>query len=385
MKKADHIDNQSLINAAELPNPSTENRLVWLSVFVFWTMIGAIAAVQEYIAIETRGAPVSFWRTLITNLPIYFWAVSTPLVFRAERRFPLGDRRKWGTVLPFHIIFSLLSAAAYLGLISLVTVALRDEPFSLSAVGDYFRYRFGRAFHVSVLTYWAILGFGFALDFYRQMKTSEVEAARAEQELETRLVQAKLDSLKMQIHPHFLFNTLNTISAIMSDDIKGARRVIARLSELLRLNLESSDRQTIALGKELELLNLYLDIERERFREKLAVSLHAPPETLDCQVPHFILQPLVENAVKHGIANQKEKGRINIDIRQSGNHLRIEIEDNGSGPPETSRRGIGLQNTRERLEKLYRGNYEFALKKSEKGGTRVCLTLPFQTDPGEDG
>ena len=357
----------------------SDSPLIWLFVFIFWTLIGAIAAVQEYIAIETRGVEVSILRITITNLPIYFWAIATPLIFYLGRKFLLSDKQKWMIVLPVHLMFSLVFAAFYLGIVAITTEAMRDEPLLWENVWGYFQYRFGRAFHVSVLTYWAVLGFGFALDFYKRLQIREFQSAKTELELETRLVQAKLDSLKMQLNPHFLFNTLNTVSAIMSDDLKGARRMIARLSELLRINLETSHQQKISLKEELDLLNLYLDIERERFKEKLEIRADVPTDVWECKVPHFILQPLVENAIKHGIANNKTQGIIEISAKQNGDYLNIQIDDNGAGLHEDLQKGVGLSNTNERLEKLYGEDFELNLMESKSGGVSVLLKIPFET------
>lgn len=356
----------------------SDSRFIWLLVFIFWTLIGAIAAVQEYVAIETRGVEVSFLRILITNLPIYFWAITTPLIFYLGRRFLLSDKKKWTIILPVHLILGLIFASVYLGIVAVTTEAMRDEPLLWKNIWGYFQYRFGRAFHVSVLTYWAVLGFGFALDFYKRLQIREFQSAKTELELETRLVQANLDSLKMQLNPHFLFNTLNTVSAIMSDDLKGARRMIARLSELLRINLETSNQQKISLKEELDLLNLYLDIERERFKEKLKIKLDVPTEFWECKVPHFILQPLVENAIKHGIANNKTQGIIDISAKNIGSHLQIQVDDNGAGLSLDANSGVGLSNTRERLEKLYGEDFELILTDSKSGGVSVLLKIPFE-------
>ena len=351
------------------------SRIVWLSVLLFWTLIGAIAAVQEYIAIETRGVEVSWSRIILANLPIYFWAVLTPFIFAFGQKFALNDRKNLIFILPFHLISSLLFASIYLGIVALVSELLRGKPLELERVFGYFWYRVGRAFHVSVLTYWAVLGFGFAIDFYRRLQERELQSAKTELELETQLVQAKLDSLKMQLNPHFLFNTLNTVSAIMSNDLKGARRVIARLSELLRINLEASNKQTTSLKEEMDLLNLYLDIERERFAEKLTIKINVPISTWECVVPHFILQPLVENAIKHGINNIKEKGLIEITAKKEADSLNIQIRDNGKGVSPDFRHGVGLTNTVERLKKLYGDKYKMKLG-SDLEGTTISLWIP---------
>ncbi|MCO6511028.1 MAG: histidine kinase, partial [Aridibacter famidurans] len=350
--------------------------LLWLAVLLFWTLIGAIAAVQEYVAIETRGSEVSIVRIVVSNLPIYFWALATPFIFVLGSNYPLNDSKRKAAFVALHLGLSLVFAAAYLALVAVVSESLRDEALNAADLWGYFKYRFGRAFHVSVLTYWAVLGFGFAVDSYSRLKQRELEAARTELELETRLVQAKLDSLKMQLNPHFLFNTLNTVSAIMSDDLKGARRVIARLSEILRINLESSNRQTVPLKKEIELLELYLEIEQERFKGNLNVEIDVPADALDCEVPHFILQPLVENALKHGLPGAGSDGRIEIRAQMDGPALRLSVRDNGRGIGSSPEFGVGLRNTEERLTKLYGGNADLSITRVAEGGTEAQIVIP---------
>ncbi|REJ78742.1 MAG: hypothetical protein DWQ47_04660 [Acidobacteria bacterium] len=357
--------------------PFADNRAaLWLIVFLFWTLIGAIASVQEYVAIETRGSEVSILRIVISNLPIYFWAVGTPLIFYLGRRFPFNDPEKKLVFIVLHLVLGLVFAAVYLGLVAFVAEAFRDEPMTAADLWGYFRYRFGRAFHVSVLTYWAVLGFGFAADSYASLKRKELESAKTELELEKRLVQANLDSLKMQLNPHFLFNTLNTVSAIMSDDLKGARRVIARLSEILRINLDSSNRQTVPLRKEMELLGLYLDIEKERFGDRLEIDIDVSEEILDCEVPHFILQPLVENALKHGLSATESGGRIGISGTREGDIVTLQVRDNGRGLDGEPEYGVGLTNTRERLRKLYGEKSYLRVSGIEGGGTLAELSVP---------
>lgn len=370
------------INTPETPF-ADRSAVVWLFVFVFWTLIGAIASVQEYVAIETRGSEVSMFRIVVSNLPIYFWAIGTPFIFYLGRAFPVNHPDRQVPHIGLHLALGLVFAALYLAIVALVAEALRDEPLNAASLWGYFRYRFGRAFHVSVLTYWAVLGFGFAVDSYARLKRRELEAAKTELELEKRLVQANLDSLKMQLNPHFLFNTLNTVSAIMSDDLKGARRVIARLSEILRINLDSSDRQTAPLRKEMELLGLYLEIEQERFKDRLKVTIDIADDVLDCEVPHFILQPLVENALRHGLTDSESGGRIEILGSRDGGAVRLRVRDNGRGivsPPEY---GVGLRNTEERLKKLYGEGSALRISKIEGGGTEAEMIVPCRADDDE--
>jgi LytS/YehU family sensor histidine kinase len=206
-------------------------------------------------------------------------------------------------------------------------------------------------------------------------------------QLQAQLAQAQLQALKMQLHPHFLFNTLHAISSLMRRDVDAAERMIARLSDLLRLTLENVGAQETSLRQELEFLESYLEIEKTRFRDRLQVKMDIEPETLDARVPNLILQPLVENAVRHGVAPHAAPGLIEISARLKENKLEIQVRDNGAGLPDARRaqikEGVGLANTRARLEQLYGAGALFGLSNRDKGGLVVSLTIPFRVE-GKD-
>jgi LytS/YehU family sensor histidine kinase len=186
----------------------------------------------------------------------------------------------------------------------------------------------------------------------------------------------------MQLQPHFLFNTLHAISALMHRDVAAADRMIARLSELLRMSLDTASEQEVSLSRELEFIRPYLDIERNRFGDRLAVEMKIDPEALDAQVPNLVLQPLVENAIRHGISNRAAAGRIEIHATRLNGDVVLRVSDDGPGMPaggaESLKLGVGLNNTRARLEHLYGGDFRFELGNASTGGFEVHVTIPYR-------
>jgi sensor histidine kinase YesM len=233
-------------------------------------------------------------------------------------------------------------------------------------------------FHLNLATFWVILGIGAAFDYYRKFRERELRATQ----LESRLAQAQLDVLRMQLQPHFLFNTLHTISAYMQEgDIEAADHMIARLSELLRLAIDGVHTQEVPLRRELEFVQRYLDIQQIRFNEQLRVRVDVAPDVLDAMVPSLLLQPLVENAIRHGISPRAEGGTVALRIARAGPELHIDIEDDGVGLEAAASRGVGkgvgLANTRARLTQLHGTAQRFDVRDRPEGGVRVSLALPF--------
>jgi LytS/YehU family sensor histidine kinase len=233
--------------------------------------------------------------------------------------------------------------------------------------------------HISVLIYGTILGVGYAFNYYVKFREREARASQ----LEAQLAQAQLHALKMQLHPHFLFNTLNGISGLVRDGSnKAAVRMIAGLSDLLRHTLDTEAQQEVPLRRELEFLELYLDIQQMRFPDRLRVRMEVAPETLDAQVPNLILQPLVENAVRHGIAPRAAPGTVGISARRDDSLLEIKVYDDGPGLRPNTRTGegggIGLANTRARLAQLYGTGHRFDVRDRPEGGVEATLVVPFR-------
>jgi sensor histidine kinase YesM len=228
-----------------------------------------------------------------------------------------------------------------------------------------------------LMTYLFLIGLAYALAYRRE---SEARALNTSQ-LETRLVEAQLQALQRQLHPHFLFNTLNTISGLIRTDPDGADAMIDRLGDLLRMTLHKSGIQEVSLKEELDVLQKYVEIERTRFGNRLNIEMHVQPETLDAQVPSLVLQPLVENAIRHGIAPNARPGWIAVHAERESNELVLQVLDSGDGlPPDrlmALNRGVGLDNTRARLAHLYRDHFEFTFSNLERGFC-VTIRIPFE-------
>jgi two-component system, LytTR family, sensor kinase len=230
------------------------------------------------------------------------------------------------------------------------------------------------------LFYALLLGIGHLVLYYRRYRERE----QAAEQLARGLTEARLQALKMQLQPHFLFNTLNAISALIPAEAKPARRMLARLGDLLRTTLEHEATQEVTLREELAFLEPYLEIEQARLEDRLTVVMKIAPETLDARVPHLILQPLVENAVRHGIAARIEPGRVEISASRGPDDrfLQLEIRDDGGGVDrnheDRPRRGVGLSNIRSRLEQLYGAEHRFKLENQVAGGVLVRISLPFR-------
>jgi LytS/YehU family sensor histidine kinase len=243
-------------------------------------------------------------------------------------------------------------------------------------------------FHGSVITYWIILGIQATFGYYRQYQERRRQALQLElqaSELKSRLVQAQLSALKGQLQPHFLFNTLNAIMVLVRQE-KGrqAEEMLARLSDLLRSVLEDVEAQEVPLRRELESLQLYLSIEEVRFQDRLRVEISTEPATLDAAVPHLSLQPIVENAVRHGIGRRSVAGRIEISAAQVNGSLQIQVRDDGPGLPPgglDATRGIGLANTRARLQQLYGDAARLTVENGPHGGAVATLVLPYRVEP----
>jgi LytS/YehU family sensor histidine kinase len=236
-----------------------------------------------------------------------------------------------------------------------------------------------------MMTYWTVVGLSHALHFHREAQERALTAAQ----LEARLAEAQLQALQRQLHPHFLFNTLHTISALIHRDAEAADEMLARLSDLLRLTLDRLGIQEVTLKEELEFLGKYLEIERTRFGERLVVDMQIEPETLDICVPNLVLQPLVENAMRHGIAPRLGGGRLQIVARLTGDRLWMMVRDNGAGLPKAKldafNHGVGLSNTRSRLEHLYPRNHRFEFHEPSDGGLAVTIEIPAAAETDQEG
>lgn len=240
-------------------------------------------------------------------------------------------------------------------------------------------------FHSNLVTYWVLVGATCGYNYYVRYREGQLHAAQ----LSTQLAQAQLQTLRTQLHPHFLFNTLNAIATLVHRDPEAADQMIARLSDLLRLTLEGIGVQEVPLANEIDFLRGYLEIEQARFGDRLTVDMQIPPEVLGARIPYLILQPLVENAIRHGIAPRSQPGRVVIRAKSKNGFLVLEVRDSGpglaAGSDTDTRQGMGLSNTRSRLEKLYGEHQRFEMKNGSNGGFVVTLTFPLQLTSAADG
>ncbi len=361
------------------------NWRLWLAIIGGWTLFGVFFSCQIYLQFAYLGRPESFVRVIIAWLVCsYLWALLTPLVFYLARRFPLEREaifRRAAIHLFFGSLFSLLQLGAYT-FVHQWLIGDTSKPFLPL---QKFQYLLVAEFHFNLLIYCAILGLHQAFDYYRRFREREQRAAQLELEaaqLETQLTRAQLDALKMQLHPHFLFNTLNTISVLMKEDTEAANRMLVRLSELLRVALKSTNTNEITLRQELEFLRSYLEIEQTRFQDRLKISIEAAPDTLEARVPNLILQPLVENAIRHAVAPRADETLVEICAERQNGYLHLIVRDDGDGISKqtTESNGIGLPNTQARLEKLYGAAQTFELSQPNKSGLQVSITIPFRTN-----
>ncbi|HEV2149574.1 MAG TPA: sensor histidine kinase [Longimicrobiaceae bacterium] len=365
------------------PQPPDRHELrigaLWKPILGFWALYWA-----AYAAIQTVawGLDPGSYYTLPTAARLLeefceaaLWALLTPLIFWLSGRFPIG-RGSWHRNGPLHVGAALLITGVYEYLTFHVHNLLAHppaerHPSNLAAMAAHVldvQYRLQLFFYLAILTA------GWALHTYRDLQRQQLAAAR----LQAQLSEARLQALRMQLHPHFLFNTLNTISNLTQRDPRDARRVIARLGELLRRALESTE-QEIPLGEELRFAQGYLDIVRARFGERLRIELQVAPSLEDALVPTLILQPVLENAVEHGVAASLADGWIGVEVEREGEVLRLRVSDNGPGfRGREVVEGVGIRNTRARLEQLYGQAGRLTLRDTDGGGATVELVLPYR-------
>jgi sensor histidine kinase YesM len=353
----------------------------WSLILGAYTLFGLFLASQTYVAYSRGEWPISPYRILGVELAYgYLWAAITPLVLWLARRFRI-ERESWLRSLLIHLGVSLfigISTRIIHDLMFFYAAGNGSRPLSLTRLllNVYMIFDYG------ALIYWLIILITYVFDYYRRYREGEIRASR----LEAQLAQSQLQALKMQLHPHFLFNTLNSISALLHKDIAIADTMIARLGDFLRLTLENSGTQNVTLQEELEFLKCYLEIERIRFRDRLTIRIHADPDALEGLVPNLILQPIVENAIRHGIAPRSAAGLIEVRARCQDGMLQVLVSDNGPGLPSNGssavlREGVGLANTQARLQQLYGSAHRLDLENAPAGGLTVILEIPFKTEP----
>jgi sensor histidine kinase YesM len=346
--------------------------LKWLLGFLTWTGIGLAFAAQFYVSSTRSGQPVSWFSAIGWSLgDWYVWALLSIVVLRLARRFPL-EGRQWAVCLAIHVCGSLVTSVTYIFIRSGLALWQGHSRGQSANFLEIFNSLLVKTLFFNALIYWVIVSVAHALNYYRRYRERELRAS----ELERNLTAAKLKTLQMQLNPHFLFNTLHAISALMHKDVNAADRMISRLSDLLRRALDSSEAQEVPLWQEIDFLKRYLEIEQARFGDRLEVRFEIAEGTSDLLVPNLILQPLVENAIKHGIEPHARRGVVQVSASRNGNRFQLEVCDNGGGLSAGYDERIGLANTRSRLEQLYGSDHEFAIQTGASGGVVVTLGIP---------
>jgi two-component sensor histidine kinase len=385
--------------------PMSERRQRWMILGLIlggWTLLAVVLATHYYLVLYVMQhaladliaaaqsslnealAEATFWPGMVRRYLIecYLWCLLAFIIFWLRRRFPL-DQRHWLRSCLVHLPASagiaLLESALLLGVSQLLSGESLEGELDLPVLLLICLFMFP----INVFYYWVILGVSQTLEYYRRYRQRELQTSQ----LEARLAQTQLQVLKMQLHPHFLFNTLNAISALIHQDVEVADRMIARLGELLRSTLENADRQEVPLKQELDFIQPYVEIEKARLGPRLTVEMEVDPAAMDARVPNLILQPLVENAIRHGIAPRPEPGRIAIRARRERNVLHLVVHDDGPGLAQRDgapvKEGIGLANTRARLQQLYGADHSFQLSNGAGRGLMVVITIPFREANGD--
>jgi two-component system LytT family sensor kinase len=350
----------------------------FLIVFGAWTLIGLFYLSQDAGRRSFFGDPRPWQETMYWAVRVYVSAAFTPLILWLGRRWPI-ERPHLVLRSAGHVLAAAVYAVGEVAVETFVLVHTSPPGFAVAA-------SYGRSvaillifgFHANVISYGVILGIQSGFRYYRRYREREIDAS----ELRAQIASARLSALKMQLQPHFLFNTLNAIMVLVRQQRgQKAEETLGRFSDLLRAVLSDIDAQEVPLERELEYIRLYLSIEEVRFPDRLRMEIDAGPEVLPATVPHMGLQPLVENAVRHGIAKNSGAGLIAIRAVRADGELQISVSDNGPGMPAggiNGSKGIGLANTRKRLNQLYGEGAALELRAREGGGTVAMITIPFR-------
>ena len=350
-----------------------------LLVLGVWTAVGLFRAVERWTLdpVSSERLEFGFREALAQNLLFsYLWAAFTPMVAALARRHALGSHghaRVFGVHFAASAFFAILHGAAF----AVLYPTLMGMPFApvrqiraVPSVLTIFLF-------ANLLTYWGIVGVCWTIQALRLSRERELRASQ----LEAQLAGARLVRLQTQLHPHFLFNALNSVLPLVFRDREAAAQTILRLEELLRRSLEADAAQLVPLSRELEFLEMYLEIQKTRFQDRLQVAFDVPADLFSARVPNLILQPLVENAIKHGVSAQPGSGRVEISARRENGMLVLRVRDDGPGlvdaPPRAGGSGVGLANTRERLQQLYGDDQRLELENAPEGGLEVTVGLPF--------
>jgi two-component system LytT family sensor kinase len=363
------------------PMPTLRWTTILLWALAVATPLGWSSVAFVYFGMLAVGRPLTFEHALLAGLQDWYpWAALSPLIFWLGRRFRL-EGRGWAVALPVHLACGTAVALADLAIVTAINQYFGPTVSFVGTFGEVYPRIVLRYFHFAFIIYWVIVAAAHALEYYRASRDRELEALR----LQAELTQAQLAALRMQIQPHFLFNTLHTIASLVRDGrSEAATSTIARLGELFRQTLGNGQRNEVPLRDELSFVQAYLEIEQTRFSDRLAVRFDVDPGTLEGRIPTMALQPLVENAIRHGIARHPSAGRVEVRAMRSNGALRVEVANDGPDAEVPGERqvGVGLANTRARLSRLYGSAARLELETVHGRGTVAVLEVPWRPDQG---
>jgi two-component system, LytTR family, sensor kinase len=372
--------------------PSSPTLRRWAMYFLAWTAAGLFYISQDFMTRLSHNESIP-WRNVVTGwmTAMYICAAFTPAILWLGRRWPVERapaRRAIVLHLGVSIVFSLVSTAMEVPLLAALGM-LPALAGPMSFARDFW-ILLPYDLHGGIIRYWAVVGLQALFRSNREARRSEREALELKvhsSQLAEQLTSAQLSALKMQLHPHFLFNTLGAIMVLVRQG-KGreAETMLSRLSDLLRHTLDDVEAQEVPLWRELDFLRLYLSIEQVRFEDRLRVLIEAGPEVSDALVPHMALQPIVENAVRHGLGQSEQPVLIHVSVSRVSGHLALTVTDDGPGCPAAvfEEKGIGLTNTRNRLQRLYGAGATLSAENRLPRGVQVTMTLPYRTGRPED-
>ena len=356
-------------------------RTRWVLILCAWTIVGLLFAVRHIVVVKVQGTHVSW--VIVGALELvywYVWAAFTPLVISLAKRFPLTGPRLVPHI-AIHTITSLMMAPLaavteyFLSRGLLRTVFPITDPGLLRLLAPFALSVLSMSF-TGMLTYWLVVGLYQSIHYYHAAMERQTIAAQ----LEMQLSHAELENLKSQLHPHFLFNSLHTIGILMQEDVDAASHLLVTLGDLLRMALERRENE-ITLESELEFVGKYLEIELTRFHDRLKVHVDVPPNLLGVYVPSLALQPLVENAIKHGISVDSAAGQLEIAAKLHNGRVWLSVRDDGPGPAPGSRLrfGVGLTNIQSRLKQLYGDESSLELTGGDGRGCEAIITIPLRS------
>ena len=346
---------------------------VWVIGFVLWTVLALLSATGAHVYTASVGSPES-WAQLLAwyAMVSVVWSLLTPPIYELARRFTI-DRTSWKTAIPLH-----LAASVVLTFVAAAVIVWFAPHFTWGneKQAPFFAHMLSRAL-MDFQRYWYIVFITQAIIYYGKYREREIQSSQ----LEAQLAHAQLEALKIQLEPHFLFNTLNSIASLARNDGIAAENMTLQLADLLRCSLDAVGVHEVPLSRELTVLQKYVEIQQARFQERLRVEMDIQPHTLSALVPNLILQPLVENAIRHGIAPRRAPGCVRIVTRQVFDELWLEISDDGLGLGRhrgAVAEGVGLRNTRARLQQLYNSEHQFAIEDGPDGGCLVKIHIPYR-------